>query len=137
MSDGTFADLMTRERERINSERDNIRAQQRELEGKLEAINREFAAIEAYENAKTGRGTRGPSNGGGRTATRARRGSKRAEILAILEDNPHGFTRGELLAKMDLKGNKAGEMSVSNALTALTKAGIVVRRDGKYIGGVG
>jgi hypothetical protein len=127
---------MTRERERITTERENIRAQQRELEAKLAGIDREFAAIEAYENAKSGKAARGGSVSAAST-TRARRGSKRGEILAILEDNPHGFTRGELLTKMDLKGNKAGEMSVSNALTALTKAGTVVRRDGKYIGGVG
>jgi len=33
---------------------------------------------------------------------------------------------------MRLKGNKAGEMSVSNALTALTKGNQVVRADGRY-----
>ena len=31
-----------------------------------------------------------------------------------------------------LKGNKSGEMSVSNALTALTKGDQVTRRDRKY-----
>lgn len=136
MSDGTFADVMTRERERLHRERENIRAQQRELEAKLDAINKEFAAIEAYENAKSGRSARGGNVSTGR-GTRSRRGSKREEILAVLEDNPHGFTRGEILAKLGLKGNKAGEMSISNALTALTKLGTVVRRDGRYIGGVG
>jgi len=34
---------------------------------------------------------------------------------------------------MGLKGNKTGEMSVSNALTALTKSKQVIRRDRKYI----
>jgi len=33
---------------------------------------------------------------------------------------------------MGLKGNKSGEMSVSNALTALTKAKEVVRAEGRY-----
>jgi len=33
---------------------------------------------------------------------------------------------------MGLKGNKTGEMSVSNALTALTKGNQISRRDGKY-----
>ena len=47
------------------------------------------------------------------------------------------MSRGEILEAMGLKGNKAGEMSVSNALTALTKASQVVRRDGKYIGSIG
>jgi hypothetical protein len=33
---------------------------------------------------------------------------------------------------MGLKGDKAGEMSISNALTAVTKANQVTRRDGRY-----
>jgi hypothetical protein len=45
----------------------------------------------------------------------------------------HGLTRGEILEKMGLKGNKAGEMSVSNALNCLTKANQVTRRDRKYV----
>ena len=40
-----------------------------------------------------------------------------------------GLTRGEILERMQLKGDKAGEMSVSNALTALTKGGQVRRDD--------
>jgi hypothetical protein len=46
--------------------------------------------------------------------------------------NPDGLTRGEILEKMGLKGDKSGEMSISNALTALTKANQIFRRDGKY-----
>jgi hypothetical protein len=57
--------------------------------------------------------------------------------MAALADIPHGLTRGELLEKMGLKGNKSGEMSVSNALTALTKSNQVVRKDGKYIASMG
>jgi hypothetical protein len=34
-----------------------------------------------------------------------------------------GLSRGEIRERMGLKGNKSGEMSVSDALTALTKAG--------------
>jgi hypothetical protein len=36
-----------------------------------------------------------------------------------------------------LKGNRNAEMSVSNALTALTKANQVVRKDGKYVASMG
>lgn len=42
-----------------------------------------------------------------------------------------------VIDKMGLKGNKSGEMSVSNALTALTKGNQVVRRAGKYIASMG
>jgi len=51
-------------------------------------------------------------------------------MKVIREGN--GLTRGEILEKMGLKGNKTGEMSVSNALTALTKANQVRRDGGKY-----
>jgi hypothetical protein len=43
-----------------------------------------------------------------------------------------GLSRGEILEKMGLKGDKSGEMSVSNALTALTKRNEVRRAGGKY-----
>lgn len=57
-------------------------------------------------------------------------GSKREELLTIIKQN-NGLTRGEILERMGLKGNKQGEMSVSNALTALTKANQVRRNDAK------
>jgi hypothetical protein len=53
--------------------------------------------------------------------------------MQVIKDNPSGLTRGEILDRMGLKGDKAGEMSVSNALTALTKANQVVRHDGRYV----
>jgi hypothetical protein len=52
--------------------------------------------------------------------------------LALIRENAGGLTRGEIIERMGLKGNKSGEMSVSNALTALTKGNQVSRRDGKY-----
>jgi len=54
------------------------------------------------------------------------------ELLRIINQS-HGLSRGEILDKMGLKGNKSGEMSVSNALTALTKSKQVTRRDRKYV----
>jgi hypothetical protein len=125
----SFQDYIKTERERLTNARETIRAKQRELESELAEINREFAAIDAYEKAKSGKASR---QSGPRT-TGSRRGSKRDGIMAALADIPHGLTRGELLDKLGLKGNKSGEMSVSNALTALTKGNQVVRRDGKYV----
>ncbi len=53
--------------------------------------------------------------------------------MEVIKANPAGLTRGELLEKMGLKGDKSGEMSVSNALTALSKTSQVRREDGKYL----
>jgi hypothetical protein len=120
-----FADYISRERDRLNAERNQLNAQRREIDQKLAALEAEFKAIAAYEQAKSGRSA--STSGRGRTA---RRGSRREAIIAILHENP--LSRGELLAKMGLKGDKAAEMSVSNALTALSKSNQVRRAGGKY-----
>jgi hypothetical protein len=130
MDDVRFADVMQQERERLHREREEIFNQQQELENRLAALNREFEAIDAYEAAKSGKPAR--QSRGGR-AQRARRGSRREALLEVIRGNPEGLKRGEILNRMGLKGDKAGEMSVSNALTALTKSGQVSRREGKYI----
>jgi hypothetical protein len=128
----TFQEFITRERERLHAEREQIFNQQHELEQKLMAINNEMRAIDAYEAAKTGK-TPVRQVGAGRGQPRARRGSKREQLLQLIRQNPDGLARKDILERMGLKGNKSGEMSVSNALTALTKADQVARRDGRYV----
>ena len=134
MAEENFADFITRERQRLNSEREQIFNQQHELQTKLDEINREFAAIDAYEAAKSGKPPAAArQTRGARARLQARRGSRREALIQVIKDNPSGLTRGEILDRMGLKGDKSGEMSVSNALTALTKANQVTRRDGRYV----
>src|SRR4051794_9685578 len=134
MSDGNFAEYIGRERDRLNAEREAIITQQRELDQRLAEINREFQAVDAYEAAKSGKGpTRqtGARNLSG--VWQARRGSRREELMNVIRQG-HGLTRGEILENMGPKGNKSGEMPVSNALTALTKSRQVRRNEErKYV----
>src|SRR5438270_11065 len=131
----TMPDFIARERERLNKARDEVFSQQDELQKKLDAINSEMYAIDAYESAKSGKaaparqgaGRRGPQPG-------ARRGSKREQLLQVIRSG-NGLSRREILERMGLKGDKSGEMSVSNALTALTKSNQVARKDGRYVAG--
>jgi hypothetical protein len=123
-----FSEFISRERERLRAEREQVFSQQEELERRLDALNREFAAIEAYETAKTGKAARQASAG---RQPRARRGSRREALLELIRQSD-GLSRGEILERMGLKGDKAGEMSVSSALTALTKNNQVRREGGKY-----
>jgi hypothetical protein len=132
MAEGNFADFIARERERLHAEREKIFNQQHELQTKLDEINREFAAIEAYEAAKTGKTLPAARQPRGPRQQQARRGSRREALLQLIRDNPRGLARGEILERMGLKGDKSGEMSVSNALTALTKSNQVSRHEGKY-----
>src|SRR3954452_23847927 len=126
--DGNFSEFISRERDRLRAEREQVFNQQEELQRKLDAVNREFAAMEAYETTKTGKATRQKAAS---RQPRARRGSRREALLELIRQSD-GLSRGELLERMGLKGDKSGEMSVSNALTALTKSNQVRREDGKY-----
>jgi hypothetical protein len=126
--DGNFAEYIARERERLHAEREQVFSQQEELQRRFDAINREYAAIEAYETAKTGKA--GPRAQADRQP-RARRGSRREALLELIRQSD-GLSRGEILERMGLKGDKSGAMSVSNALTALTKSNQVRREGGKY-----
>jgi hypothetical protein len=128
----TFQDFIARDRERLHGEREAIFTQQHELEQKLAAINNEMRAIDAYEAAKARKAPPAARQTGARRAPRARSGSKREQLLQVIRAGG-GLSRGEILDKMGLKGDKAGEMSVSNALTALTKSNQVARHDGKYV----
>ena len=126
--DGNFAEYIAKERERLRTEREQVFNQQEELTRKLDAVNREFAAIEVYETAKTGKAARQvPAS----RQPRVRRGSRREALLEIIRQSD-GLSRGEILERMGLKGDKSGEMSVSNALTTLTKSNQVHREGGKY-----
>jgi len=121
----TLADFITRDRERLTKEREAIFSQQQELEQKLAEIKKEMRAIDAYEAAKK------PGRTNGTRRTQSRRGSKRDGVMEIIKAHPAGLTRGELLEMMHMKGDKSAEMSVSNALTALTKGNQIRRNDAK------
>ena len=119
---------------RTLNERKQIFNQQHELEGKLADINRELSAIDAYEAAKSGKAPAAARQPRGTQARpQGRRGSKREAVMQTIKDNPSGLTRGEILERMGVKGDKAGATSISNALTALTKANQVTRRDRRYV----
>ena len=132
MAEGTFGEFVARERERLNAAREAIVTEQRELDAKLAGIDREFAALDAYEAAKSGKVVPPPRARAARSAERGRRGGRREELVELIRQHPEGLARKDILAAMGLKGDKSGEMSVSNALTALTKAGQVVRAEGRY-----
>jgi hypothetical protein len=82
--DGNFSEYIARERERLRAEREQVFNQQEELQRKLDAVNCEFAAIEAYETAKTGKAARQSPPG---RQPRARHGGRREALLDIEEDD--------------------------------------------------
>ena len=114
------------------------------LEKRLAELERELEAIDAYETTKgkaeptptrKARSRRAPVKNAKRKQPQAAspRGGKREALLQVLRENPDGLRRGEILTRLGVKGNKSGETSVSNALTALTKTNQLARLDGKYL----
>src|SRR5438552_1233128 len=100
-----FAAMIEKERERLAKMRDEALTRRKTIDDEIAEIDREVKAIAAYETAKTGKK---PGTG-----TRGRRGSRQESILATLKGNGDGLTRSEILDKLGLKGNKAGEQAVS------------------------
>jgi hypothetical protein len=127
-----FSDIIKQERERLQREREEILKQQQQLKNKLADLARELEAVDVYETAKTGKQAAGAKRQGAGEGRQGRRGSRRDALLRLLGENPDGLTRGEVLERMGLKGDKSSEMSVSNALTALTKRNQLSRTGGKY-----
>src|SRR6266446_9287478 len=123
---------ITRQRERLTKTRDDVQGKIAELQVQLAEIDRQFAAVLAYEQTLAGKlpvlalSKRKPS------AKRAGRGQKQTQVLHVIEQHPSGMTRGEVIAALGVKGSKSGAQSVSNALTALKKAGKIASTDGKW-----
>ena len=132
MDDVRFVDVMQRERDLLQREREDIANQKQDLESKLAGINRELEAIDAYEVTKTGKAIARTRKAAGSRAQHVPRGSRREALIEMIRADPNGLSRGEILQRMGLKGDKPGEMSVSNALTSMTKSNQVARREGKY-----
>ena len=122
--------FVARQREALLNQRQELLAQQSAIQQQIDQLDQMLTKFDVFEGKYARRGR--ARKAGTKRASSGRRGSRREELLRVIKAG-HGLTRGEILAKMGLKGNKAGEMSVSNALTALTKS-TQVRRDGrKYL----
>jgi hypothetical protein len=124
MSD-SFGTMIGKERDRLSKELKNIRSQERGLRTKRAAIEHELAALDAYQVAKSGKFKHAATS-------RGPRGSRQSSVLELIAKHKGGIGRGDILQAMHVKGKKGEEQSVSNALSALTKAKKITSKDGKY-----
>jgi hypothetical protein len=136
----TFASFIKKERARLDKARKDALANKAAVDKEIESIERELTAVDAYQQAKgtparRAPGKRGPAKRGPAKARRTtgRRGEKRQAVLDLIQKNPVGLSRGEILIQLGVKGNRSAEQSVSNALSALKKSEKVNSREGKYV----
>lgn len=132
-NDASFQSFIEWERGRLAVERHRLQGEMAALNGKLAEIDREFAAVAAYEAAKSGRGPRVPRTARG---PRVRMGSRREAVMQALQaarrEAPHALTRQEIFAATGAKGDFTVEVSISNAMSALLKKGKIVRIGNLY-----
>lgn len=119
--------FISKQRDTLLQQRATILDQQHKLQQQLDEVDDMLQKFDAFEGKAAPQRPQPRPDG-----SKSRRGSKREELLAIIREG-NGLARAQILEKMGLKGNKSGEMSVSNALTALSKSQQVSRRDGKYV----
>ncbi len=117
--------FIAKQRESLLAQRQELVAQQQAVQAQIDEFDVMLTKFDVFEGKQARRGGTRRTGGG-------RRSSRREELLKLIGGSK-GLSRGEILEKMGLKGNKAGEMSVSNALTALTKSKQVSRKDRKYV----
>ena len=121
----TFEAAVARERQRLEEASRNVQERRSKLDDELAIIEQELAAIAAYEVTRRGKA--------GGTAARKPRGDRRRKIVELIQDAADGLTRGEIIEALELRGNKSGEQSISNALNALKKANSIGAKDGRYV----
>ena len=129
----TFETYITNERERLAKAKEDALSRRKEVDVELAAIDTELQAIAAYEQVKKGKPVRTATPTDGENKPRKPRESgKRNEVLTLVQSFPHGATRADLIDKLNIKGDKAAEQSLSNALASLKKQGHLTQTDGKY-----
>lgn len=125
----TFEDFITEERERLTMEREDIFNQQQALEDKLQSINRELAAITAYDDVKKGKAPqptasaapkrRGPAPGTHRAPRGSGVGAKQKVLDLIRSHATDGIQAKEIADQLsDIK-------NIGNVLSALVKEGLI------------
>ena len=121
-----FQQQISKEKQRLQKARADVVKNIRSLEDQLKGIDAEVKAIQAYESA---RGVKAGTSTGRR---RRRKTSRRAEIVKIVQSSKAGVGRAGIIDKLGIKGDKSAEQSVSNALSAMKKAGELKHEDGLY-----
>lgn len=133
LDDANFSEFVARERARLDTERGALNDLIAGYQRQLSALSREYAAVAAYEQAKTGK-----SAAAATTGRRARSGTRRQAVLDAISAAPDGLTRKELMLKFGVIGDNSGAMSISNALSQMRAAGQISRSDdGRWMKNVG
>jgi hypothetical protein len=129
----TFETIIAEERGRLSKAREDAYAERQAAQDKLDSIERELAAINAYEQVKAGKALhateRKPRAASGTRAPRE--GSRKQEVLDLVNAHPDGLLSKQVIEKLGAKGDKAKTGGINNALNALKHSGSIQQPDGR------
>ncbi len=115
-------EFMTKERERLNALRAEATVQLDTFAAQITVIDRELAAVDAYEAALEGKK---PA-----TKVRATRSAHATGILQVVREKP-GATASDIKAALGATDNKT-KRTITNLLSALKRTGKLMHTDGRY-----
>ena len=124
-----FSEHVSTEKERLLKERDEAAKTLAETTERLQTLERQLEAIDAYESimgpsAKAAKAKAAPPKR--KRAARGRRNSNRsAAVLEAIQNAPQGIDRAGIIEALNVKGDKSAEQAVSNLLSRLKKTGQV------------
>lgn len=124
MPEQNFQQFIAKERAKLTKAREEELAKRAEIDARIEEIDTEFAAIDAYEATKL---RKNKARGG----TGTRRNGRRQEVLAVIKKHPQGIKPADIKADLGAH-DKSAQQSVSNALSALKKTNLVTASGGVY-----
>ena len=130
----TLATYMQREREEIQTAREDLLAKRKEIDEQLQSLDRRWEAAEAYEAVLRGkpishaRATRAPR------APRGKRRERRAELLDLIRQHPDGLTADQINQFLNAT-DKKNKQAIANLLANMKKEGTLhqEQRLGPYV----
>ena len=129
----TFETFVQEERERLAKDREEAHAERRAAQDKLDAVDRELAAIDAYEQVKAGKALHATERKPRKPPAPAlpERGAASRKSLDLLNAHPDGLLSKQVIEKLGAKGDKAKTGGINNALNALKQSGSIEQPDGR------
>ena len=129
-----FSEQVSSEKERLLKERDEAAKTLAETTERLQTLERQLEAIDAYEKimgpapkARRPRAKAPPARKRGRRNT-----NRTAAIREAIQGSPDGIDRKGIIEKVGCKGDKSAEQAVSNTLARLKKTGDVAHEGRIY-----
>ena len=127
-----FSERVSSEKERLLKERDEAAKTLAETTERLQTLERQLEAIDAYEKIMGPSAKAAAPKKRRQPATRKRNTGRTAAIGEAIQNAPDGIDRKGIIEALGCQGDKSAEQAVSNTLANLKKSGAVSHEGRTY-----